>query len=120
MNTPIWNDYIASFTRPATLAIVPKAATAQPVTDAPAILCAVRLAPRTYYYADGRQETREQWSHREYEFVGYHVHKPVQSDGSPFVGFDSEFVLLRNMHGIFGRKVADVQGLPAMVETKAA
>jgi hypothetical protein len=101
---PIWNEYIASFTRPTLLAVLPKAATAQPVTDAPVILCAVRLAPRTYYYADGRQETRQQWSHRAYEFVGY----------------SGDYVLLKTVQGIIGRKVADVQGLPVMVKANAA
>jgi hypothetical protein len=107
MNTkaPLWLDYIKFYTtRPATLAIVPKAVTAQPVTDAPAILCAVRLAPRTYYYTDGRQVTREQWSHRVYEFVGY----------------SGDYVLLKTVQGIIGRKVADVQGLPVMAEAKVA
>lgn len=104
MNTkaPLWLEYIAHYTLPQAvpLAIVPKQA-AQPVT---AILCAVRLAPRTYYYSDGRQETREQFSHKVHEFVGY----------------SGDYVLLKTAYGVIGRRVNDVQGLPVMTEKKIA
>lgn len=63
-NTPIWNDYIQFYTtRPATLAIVQKAATAQPVT-----LCTIRL-PDKVTYRNGVKTVREQWSHACYEYV---------------------------------------------------
>lgn len=93
MNTkaPIWNEYIAHYTRP-TLAIVPKATQAAS-GEPPAILCAVRLAPRTYYYADGRQVTREQFSHACYEYV--------RTDG--------DWIVIRNMHGELRRSVNDVE-----------
>jgi hypothetical protein len=65
MNTkaPIWNDYIASFTRPPLLSVIVspvRVQAAQPVT-----LCAIRL-PDKVRYVDGVQITREQWSHTAY------------------------------------------------------
>lgn len=108
MNTtraPIWNEYIASFTRP-TLAIVPKAATAQPVTsEKPAILVSRYLGTRRVDKPDGTFTEREMWSHKCFAFVGY---------------IGTEYARIQDMHGFLTLPKAQVQGLPALAEAKAA
>lgn len=88
MNTkaPIWNDYIAFYTKRPALTIVPKQA-AQP-----AILCAIRL-PDKVRYRDGVKIVREQFSHACYEYV--------RTDG--------EWIVVRNMHGELRRRMNDVE-----------
>lgn len=101
---PIWNEYIASFTRPAPqLAVVPKAQAAS--VEPPAVMVSRYLGTRRVDKPDGSHVIREMWSHKCYEFVAY-------------VG--TEYARVRDMHGALTLPCSQVRGLPAMAETKAA
>jgi hypothetical protein len=90
-NTPIWNDYIASFTRPTLLSVIVspvRVEAAQPVT-----LCAIRL-PDKHVFKDGELvDIRMRWTHKVYQYVGR----------------DDEWYLLRDYFGgVIGRRREDV------------
>lgn len=104
MNTkaPIWNEYIAFYTRPTQLAIVPKAQAAS--TEPPAIMVSRYLGTRRVDKPDGSHVIREMWSHKCFAFVCY---------------IGTEYARIRDMHGTLTLPYSQVRGLPAMVEKAA-
>lgn len=105
MNTksPIWNEYIAFYTRKPvvpTLAIVPSEPPPLPSPAYP--LASIRLGERTYRKQDGTTRVSQQWSHAIY----------------PVIGERGEYLMLQTMHGAIYRKRDDVRIQGAMVAEK--